>query len=90
MSDVEVGRAKRARVAYSFDDVSLVPSRRTRDPQLVSLGWKIDAYNFAHPIIQPSRIRLSIQACTVPFNHFRISTTGKTLVYRESTHQSYG
>ena len=51
MSDVEVGRAKRARVAYSFDDVSLVPSRRTRDPQLVSLGWKIDAYNFAHPII---------------------------------------
>ncbi|MEY4493804.1 MAG: hypothetical protein RL355_1153 [Actinomycetota bacterium] len=51
MSDVEVGRAKRARVAYSFDDVSLVPSRRTRDPQLVSLGWKIDAYNFSHPII---------------------------------------
>ena len=51
MSDVEVGRAKRARVAYSFDDVSLVPSRRTRDPQLVSLGWKIDAYNFEHPII---------------------------------------
>jgi IMP dehydrogenase len=51
MSDVEVGRAKRARVAYSFDDVSLVPSRRTRDPQLVSLGWKIDAYNFLHPII---------------------------------------
>ncbi len=51
MSDVEVGRAKRARVAYSFDDVSLVPSRRTRDPELVSLNWKIDAYNFEHPII---------------------------------------
>ena len=51
MSDVEVGRAKRARVAYSFDDVSLVPSRRTRDQALVSLNWKIDAYNFAHPII---------------------------------------
>jgi IMP dehydrogenase len=51
MSDVEVGRAKRARVAYAFDDVSLVPSRRTRDPQVVSLNWKIDAYNFAHPII---------------------------------------
>lgn len=51
MSDVEVGRAKRARVAYSFDDVSLVPSRRTRDPQLVSLNWKIDAYTFDHPVI---------------------------------------
>lgn len=51
MSDVEIGRAKRGRIAYSFDDVSLVPSRRTRDPELVSLNWKIDAYNFAHPLI---------------------------------------
>jgi IMP dehydrogenase len=51
MSDVEIGRAKRARVAYSFDDVSLVPSRRTREPELVSLNWKIDAYTFEHPII---------------------------------------
>ena len=51
MSDVEIGRSKRARVAYSFEDVSLVPSRRTRDLELVSLEWKIDAYSFAHPII---------------------------------------
>ena len=51
MSDVEIGRSKRARVAYSFDDVSLVPSRRTRDYELVSLNWKIDAYSFDHPII---------------------------------------
>lgn len=51
MSDVEVGRAKRARVTYSFDDISVVPSRRTRDPQVVSLNWKIDAYTFEHPII---------------------------------------
>ena len=51
MTDVEIGRAKRGRVAYSFDDVSLVPSRRTRDPKLVSLAWKIDAYTFEHPVI---------------------------------------
>jgi IMP dehydrogenase len=51
MSDVEIGRSKRARAAYSFDDVSLVPSRRTRDDALVSLDWKIDAYSFDHPII---------------------------------------
>lgn len=51
MSDVEIGRSKRARAAYSFDDVSLVPSRRTRDDALVSLDWKIDAYSFSHPII---------------------------------------
>lgn len=51
MSDVEIGRGKRARATYTFEDVSLVPSRRTRDGELVSLNWKIDAYNFAHPII---------------------------------------
>ncbi|NBV90181.1 MAG: hypothetical protein EBR84_02045 [Actinobacteria bacterium] len=44
MSEIEIGGQKRAKVSYSFDDVSLVPSRRTRDTSLVSLGWKIDAY----------------------------------------------
>lgn len=51
MTDVEIGGQKRAHVSYSFDDVALVPSRRTRDTSLVSLNWKIDAYNFAHPVI---------------------------------------
>ncbi|CAB4335156.1 MAG: GuaB3 family IMP dehydrogenase-related protein [Actinobacteria bacterium] len=51
MSDVEVGRGKRARISYSFEDVSLVPSRRTREAELVSLTWKIDAYSFDHPVI---------------------------------------
>lgn len=51
MADVEIGGQKRAHVSYSFDDVSLVPSRRTRDAALVSLGWKIDAYTFDHPVI---------------------------------------
>lgn len=51
MSDVEIGRSKRGRVTYSFDDISLVPSRRTREADLVSLNWKIDAYTFEHPVI---------------------------------------
>ena len=51
MSEVEIGRGKRGRVTYSFDDVSLVPSRRTREAELVSLNWKIDAYSFEHPVI---------------------------------------
>ena len=51
MSEVEIGRGKRGRVTYSFDDVSLVPSRRTREAELVSLNWKIDAYTFEHPVI---------------------------------------
>ncbi len=44
MTEIEIGRAKRARRAYSFDDVAIVPSRRTRDPEEVSTDWQIDAY----------------------------------------------
>ena len=51
MSEIEIGRAKRARRAYSFDDVAIVPSRRTRDPEEVSVDWQIDAYRFELPIM---------------------------------------
>src|SRR3978361_1425320 len=48
---VEYGRAKRARRAYAFDDIAVVPSRRTRDPEDVSTTWTIDAFPFAIPVI---------------------------------------
>jgi IMP dehydrogenase len=51
MTEVEIGRAKRARRAYSFDDVAIVPSRRTRDPEEVSVAWQIDAYRFELPVL---------------------------------------
>ncbi|MFM7873162.1 MAG: IMP dehydrogenase, partial [Actinomycetota bacterium] len=51
MADIEISEGKRARVAYSFDDVSIVPSRRTREPQDVSLNWQIDAYRFELPLL---------------------------------------
>lgn len=50
-NEVEIGRGKRGRRAYSFDDVAVVPSRRTRDPRDVSTAWQIDAYHFDVPII---------------------------------------
>ena len=43
VNDLDIGAAKRARRAYSFDDVAIVPSRRTRDPEEVSIAWQIDA-----------------------------------------------
>src|SRR6476661_11087175 len=49
--DIEIGRAKRGRHAYGFDDVAIVPSRRTRDPEEVSVHWQIDAYRFELPIM---------------------------------------
>jgi len=51
MHEIEIGRAKRGRRAYSFDDVAIVPSRRTRDPEEVSVAWQIDAYRFELPIL---------------------------------------
>lgn len=49
--EIEIGRAKRARRAYSFDDIAIVPSRRTRDPQDVSVSWSIDAFTFEVPFL---------------------------------------
>ncbi len=51
MTEIEIGRAKRGRRAYAFDDIAVVPSRRTRDPQEVSVAWQIDAYRFEIPLI---------------------------------------
>jgi IMP dehydrogenase len=51
MSDIEIGPGKRARAAYSFDDIAIVPSRRTRDPEEVSINWQIDAYKFELPFL---------------------------------------
>src|SRR3978361_933675 len=51
MTESEIGRAKRGRRAYSFDDIAIVPSRRTRDPEEVSTAWQIDAYRFELPVL---------------------------------------
>jgi IMP dehydrogenase len=49
--DVEIGIGKSGRRAYGFDDIAIVPSRRTRDPEDVSLAWGIDAYRFELPLM---------------------------------------
>ena len=51
MTEIEIGRNKRAKRAYSFDDIAIVPTRRTRDPKDVSTAWSIDAYEFKMPIM---------------------------------------
>lgn len=51
MAEVEIGIGKSGRRAYGFDDIAIVPSRRTRDPEDVSLAWEIDAYRFELPLV---------------------------------------
>ncbi|MDD9207094.1 IMP dehydrogenase, partial [Georgenia sp. 10Sc9-8] len=50
-NEIEIGRGKHGRRAYSFDDVAVVPSRRTRDPEDVSVSWQIDAYHVDIPVL---------------------------------------
>jgi IMP dehydrogenase len=50
MTDIEIGRGKTGRRAYSLDEIGIVPARRTRDPKEVSIAWQIDAYRFEMPL----------------------------------------
>src|SRR3954469_18021960 len=51
MAEIEIGKGKSGRRAYGFDDIAIVPSRRTRDPEDVDISWEIDAYHFDLPLM---------------------------------------
>jgi IMP dehydrogenase len=49
--DIDIGMGKTGRRAYGFDEVAIVPSRRTRDPDDVDISWEIDAWTFSLPMM---------------------------------------
>jgi len=49
--EVEIGIGKSARRAYGLDDIAIVPSRRTRDPEDVDISWELDAFRFELPLM---------------------------------------
>ncbi|MEZ5265074.1 MAG: GuaB3 family IMP dehydrogenase-related protein [Acidimicrobiia bacterium] len=51
MAEIEIGMGKSGRRAYGFDDIAIVPSRRTRDPEDVDISWQIDAFRFELPVL---------------------------------------
>jgi IMP dehydrogenase len=51
VAEVEIGIGKSGRRAYGFDDIAIVPSRRTRDPEDVDISWEIDAFTFDLPVM---------------------------------------
>jgi IMP dehydrogenase len=51
MAEIEIGLGKSGRRAYGFDDIAIVPSRRTRDPEDVDITWEIDAFRFDLPLM---------------------------------------
>jgi IMP dehydrogenase len=51
VADIEIGIYKSGRQAYGFDDIAIVPSRRTRDPEDVDISWEVDAFRFELPLM---------------------------------------
>ena len=51
MAEIEIGLGKSARQGYHLDELTIVPSRRTRDPELVDLSWEMDAFRLDIPVL---------------------------------------
>lgn len=49
--EVEIGRGKKGRRAYGFDDIAIVPSRRTRDPDDIDITWTLGPYRLELPLV---------------------------------------
>jgi IMP dehydrogenase len=49
--EIEIGRGKSGRRAYGFDEIAIVPSRRTRDPEDIDISQKIGEYNLQIPVL---------------------------------------
>lgn len=64
---IEIGRAKRATRVYGFDDVAIVPTRRTRTPSDVNLAWNIDALTFDFPLVAAPMDSVMSPATAVAF-----------------------
>ena len=49
--EVEIGRGRKVRQGYGFDDIAIVPSRRTRDPDDIDITWTLGPYRFELPLL---------------------------------------
>ncbi|HUP14542.1 MAG TPA: GuaB3 family IMP dehydrogenase-related protein [Acidimicrobiia bacterium] len=49
--EIDIGIGKTARQAYGLDDIAIVPSRRTRDPDDVDITWQLDGFRFTLPMM---------------------------------------
>ncbi len=81
--EIEIGLGKKGRLGYALDDVAIVPSRRTRDPEDVSTSWQIDAYEFDVPVIGAPMDSVTSPATVLLYSHFLLNLKG-------NEHNKYG
>jgi IMP dehydrogenase len=65
VAELEIGIGKSGRRAYGFDDIAIVPSRRTRDPEDVDISWEIDAFRFDLPLVAAAMDGVSSPATAI-------------------------
>ena len=65
MAETEIGLGKSGRRAYRLDEIAIIPSRRTRDPEDVDISWQIDAYRFDIPVLAASTDSVTSPATAV-------------------------
>jgi len=51
VGEIEIGLGKSGRRGYRLDELTIVPSRRTRDAELVDLSWELQGYRFELPVL---------------------------------------
>ncbi len=49
--EIEIGKGKTGRKSYGFDEVSIVPSRRTRDPEDIDISANIGDFKLELPVL---------------------------------------
>lgn len=69
MAEIEIGIGKSGRRAYGFDDIAIVPSRRTRDPEDVDISWDIDAFRFELPLMAAAMDGVTSPATCIEVGH---------------------
>jgi len=69
--EIEIGIGKQARRGYGFDEVTIVPSRRTRDPDDIDISWEIDAWTFELPLLASA-----MDAVVSPATAIEVGTLG--------------
>jgi IMP dehydrogenase len=69
VAEIEIGMGKSGRRAYGFDDIAIVPSRRTRDPEDVDISWELDAYRFELPLLGSAMDGVTSPATAIAMGH---------------------
>jgi IMP dehydrogenase len=49
--EIDIGIGKSGRQGFGFDDIAIVPSRRTRDPDDIDISWQLDAFKLTLPMM---------------------------------------